>query len=128
MTLDNFHVGPVVCVDFDGTIVDEVRWPEKPAPKPGVQQALQGFRDQGFCIKIYSARNNPRIRNQKERYKQMVQLLSEYKIPYDEIVTHPKPITTFYIDDRAIRFENWEQVIQDVETISSSEVPRDSFG
>ena len=96
------------CVDFDGTIVEEyVEWPAVPKLLPGARAAVQELRDKGWYIIIFSARNNPQMINQKQKYQQMVNLLKEYQIPYDEIWEYPKPIATIFIDDRNTTFKGW---------------------
>jgi hypothetical protein len=43
-----------------------------------------------------------------------VEWLNYYEIPYDE-VTAIKPNADYYIDDKAIRFHNWEQTMQEIQ-------------
>jgi len=122
-------VPKTICVDFDGTIC-EFAYPAIGALKPGVREALRRFKELGYYIIIYSCR--AAIRH-KEKYhpgcehlpglelpsvKVMKQFLDEQQIPYDEIDSGEsgKPVADFYIDDKAVRFEdNWAEVQSFVE-------------
>ncbi|MGE3341533.1 MAG: hypothetical protein AB7J46_06590 [Candidatus Altimarinota bacterium] len=46
----------------------------------------------------------------------MAQYLDYFQIPYSSIWDQPgKPIADFYIDDRGLHFQNWQQVADEVE-------------
>ena len=103
----------VLAVDFDGTIVN---WSGSitplGSPTDGVVDALKAFKLLGFKILIYSCRNN--ITFSGESYIAMKQYLDDNQIPYDEIDDgkNGKPVATYYIDDRAIRFDNnWLEIL-----------------
>ena len=101
-----------ICIDFDGTIIEEVKFPEVGKLKPGALEAIKALKAKGYRILIFSARNNPDIWNQEARFNQMVELLEQYQIPYDEIILTPKPRYLFLIDDRAIRFSTWNEALE----------------
>jgi len=117
---------PIICVDFDGTVVDH-EYPGIGALKPGVREALESFRHLGYKIIISSCRTcmwYPEVFNiygdhlpvarDRRVVKEMVAFLDANQIPYDEIDdgTKGKPVADFYIDDKAIRFEdNWPEIV-----------------
>jgi haloacid dehalogenase-like hydrolase len=99
-----------IVVDFDGTIVEH-EFPEIGSLKTGVIEALSAFRREGHEIVISSGRNS--ISMNKKFQKEMIEFLDEKKVPYDFIDDGKsgKIIADFYIDDRAIRFENnWKEI------------------
>src|SRR5260370_30416046 len=117
-------VPKLVCVDFDGTIVD-FKFPSIGAPKPGVREALTRFRELGYWIVISSCRNARRFPEifqvgnedqpvvERKSYKDMVKFLDDNQIPYDEIDDGSlgKPLAAFYIDDKGIEFRNnWPEI------------------
>jgi hypothetical protein len=84
---------------YDGTIYD--------GPTQGVVEALTTLIKK-YYIYIYSQRSFvPEGKRAIEEY------LKEYAIPFDEIYAG-KPAAKFYIDDRAIRFKNWDQTLSDL--------------
>lgn len=110
----------IVCVDFDGTIVDN-RYPAIGELKTGVREALTRLKELGFYIIIYSCRT---CRWMPQKYPpevsercaaEMKTFLDEQQIPYDEIDDGKKgkPFADYYIDDRAVRFEdNWSEIAE----------------
>jgi hypothetical protein len=40
--------------------------------------------------------------------------LDENQIPYDQVILG-KPIGDYWIDDRAIRFSSWDQILKEIE-------------
>lgn len=107
-----------VAVDLDGTLLDfDNGWAGHKTfgnLKEGAKEALEHFRTKGFKIMIYTTRNEVDL---------VKKLLDKYGLAYDwinENPTHPpcgsnKLIADFYIDDRAIHFTNWKDVIKEVE-------------
>ncbi len=108
---DKLPKKPPISIDFDGvvhayskgfhdgSIYDE--------PIPGAQKAMRELRKKHHLY-IYSSRGKT-----KAGCAAMEEYLKRWKIPFDEVVSH-KPPARFYIDDRAIRFETWRQVLRDV--------------
>ncbi len=101
----------VVAVDFDGVIVDYKEWSGHNSfgkVKEGAREVLQEFRRRGWVIVVWTTRYN------KEGIRKY---LEENGIPFDYINENPlgPPDTSrkihadVYIDDKAIRFESWEQ-------------------
>jgi hypothetical protein len=107
-------IKPLLCIDFDDTICHENVYPGEGSLIPGALEAITQLREK-FEIAIYSARNNPEIRDQPERMKQMVLMLDKYKIPYDKIILDYKPLAIRFVDDRAIKFDNnWESIVKEL--------------
>jgi len=97
-----------IFVDLDGTICTEERTFERPLAKPipGARENLQKLVDQGHTIVVYSARSWSELRVTE-------QWLKDHEIPFHSIHLG-KPIADYWIDDRAIPFKNWEQVMADL--------------
>lgn len=113
-----------ICVDFDGTICED-KFPGIGEMKEGVRETLAVLRDLGFYIIIWSCRTcrwdydvyggNPSFPTMaRGRVQDMVGWLASHAIPYDEIDdgSKGKPGASYYIDDKAIRFENnWPEIV-----------------
>lgn len=88
---------------------------------PDAKLALELLKSNGWKIIIHTCRLNPNTEMNKEytipELREKVRAMLEKEgIPYDEIFAGKgKPLADFYIDDRAIRFENWIQVIDELE-------------
>lgn len=109
-----------IAIDFDNTISAGV-FPACGPLKPGAREALSIFKMLGYDIIIWSCRtchwdydvyggdrNQPTL--ERERVRDMIAFLDENDIPYDEVDdgSKGKPGADYYIDDKAIRFEdNW---------------------
>lgn len=108
---------PTIVIDFDGTICEWGKYPEPGPPTPGVKEALQKLKDQGYDIVILSARTSDEVNKfpiDKEMEKRrMVEYLDEHEIPYDHVSKgEGKPPAQFYIDDRGIEFNgDWTEVL-----------------
>lgn len=112
-----------IAVDFDNTLCDGV-FPEIGKVKPGAKEALAIFRTLGYRVIIWSCRTchwdydvfggNPEQPTlERSRVKEMIEWLDANGIEYDEVDdgSRGKPGADFYIDDRAIRFEdNWNDI------------------
>ena len=114
-----------VAIDLDGTILDFDwdSWVSKQMnyfgqPKRGAIRALKLLQQRGFKIIIYTCRTNTRVNPQYtlgELWMMVEKILEQHKIPFDEVwVETGKPIADYYIDDRAIKFESWEQVMEEI--------------
>jgi hypothetical protein len=103
----------VVCVDIDGVLADTegsqrvplggpARYDSAP-PVKGAAAALRWLKAQGYRIHLYTGRHLDHLRVTQD-------WLARHGMEYDHLVMG-KPPATYYIDDRAIRFESWEQVM-----------------
>ncbi len=89
---------PRICCDFDGTIT-----PDGKTIFPGCIEVLTELR-KTYSIAIFSARPTDAER------VQMVKILDQFGVPYDEIMPI-KPEAMFYLDDKGRRFEGWDKVL-----------------
>ena len=111
-----------IAIDLDGTILDFDwdSWVEKRMtyfgnPKRGAIEALTLLKKLGYKIIIHTCRTNTRVNPQYtlgQLWMIVERLLDYHKIPFDEVwVETGKPIADYYIDDRAIEFDNWERIM-----------------
>lgn len=84
---------------FDGTLYD--------GPMPGAAEALQRLQAAGWKLVISTCREGVDV----------IRLWVQENLGVDVEVTNAKPIASAYIDDRAIRFESWDQVLADLERL-----------
>ncbi|MGD8450490.1 MAG: hypothetical protein PVJ57_01615 [Phycisphaerae bacterium] len=94
-----------IMVDLDGVICTEERTFERPLAEPiaGAREALQKLRDAGHTVVVYTARNWP-------EYRVTRKWLDDHGFAYDGLHMG-KPVADVWIDDRAIRFTNWTEVL-----------------
>lgn len=108
----------VIAVDFDGVIAKwDGIWRGGLIGEviPGTREALQTLKNLGFKIVIYTTRLNLQWGSEVEhRFKEILAWLYANRIPYDEIAISGKPLADYYIDDRAIPFESWDQVLREI--------------
>lgn len=97
-----------VIIDLDGTICSEEKQFSRALAKikDGAKESLEKLRDKGYKIIIYSART-------WAEYEMTENWLKENNVPYDQIILG-KPQGDYWIDDRAIRFRSWDQVINEI--------------
>lgn len=114
---------PTLGVDFDGTLC-EFAYPGIGAPKEGAKQALEIARAIGYRIVIWTCRTchynydifggDPAQHTlDRDKVKEMTDWLKVNDIPYDEIDdgSRGKLHADFYIDDKAIAFQNnWSAI------------------
>lgn len=113
-----------ICVDFDGVIADYSQgWQGAETfgePLPQVSAVMLALKQAGWKIIIFTTRQEtPALRG----------YLGFNDIPYDEINKNSdqpensndgKPIADVYLDDRAIRFTDWEQALVDIDIFTKS--------
>lgn len=91
-------------VDLDGVICEERPTFERALakPLPAAVIAMCNFHKLGYTIIIYTGRG-------WAEYNMTRDWLNRNCIPFDQLIMG-KPIGDYWIDDRAIEFESWEQV------------------
>lgn len=91
-------------IDLDGTICSEEKQFSRALakPLPGSANFLQKLKQQGHTVIIYSART-------WAEYEVTIEWLNSNFIPFDQLILG-KPIGDYWIDDRAIKFESWEEI------------------
>lgn len=94
-----------IMIDLDGTICTEERTFDRPLARllDGALDALRRLKAEGHTLIIYTARGWAEYRVTKA-------WLDDNGVPYDGIHMG-KPIADVWIDDRAIRFTNWTDVL-----------------
>jgi hypothetical protein len=111
-------------VDFDDTLCDGA-YPAIGKVKPGAKEALSLFRKLGYRVIIWSCRcchwdyniyggDPEQPVPERKHVIEMVTWLDANGIEYDEVDdgSKGKPSVDFYIDDKAIRFENnWDEIM-----------------
>ena len=94
-----------VALDFDG-VIHNYKEP-KPGrkmgpPIPGTKDALELLKSAGYTIIIHSCNRAQAIKD----------FMSYYQLPYDSIWEgQGKPVADAYLDDKAIKFVHWDQVL-----------------
>jgi hypothetical protein len=94
-----------IAVDFDGTIckrngIPTSEWNSYELPIEGALNAIKSFQSLGHEVWIFTS--NPSLELVKD-------WLKVHKFPSLEVTNIKKP-ATIYIDDRAIRFTNWQDI------------------
>lgn len=101
-----------LAIDFDGTIADS-KYPDTGTPKPGVKEALTKLQEK-YLIVVYSCRTNRNLTNDPHHAKAIIEkFMKKHKIPYDYVDdgSEGKIVAEYYIDDRAVRFnDNWPEI------------------
>jgi hypothetical protein len=109
----------LIAVDFDATLFP---WGDvhgdKP-PLPGAIRFMKGLKKAGWTIVIFTSRMSPSwwkaegwepVMAERVMRASVESRLEEHGIPYDYITAEKVPCE-YYIDDRAIVFEdNWDEI------------------
>ncbi|RLC78271.1 MAG: hypothetical protein DRI61_10135 [Chloroflexi bacterium] len=96
----------------DGTIYDE--------PVDGAVDAIK-FLSKSYRVVIFTCKANPSrpLINGKTGHELIVEWLTKYGIiNFVSSITHEKPGAFLYIDDKAIRFTDWNDMINYIDTNS----------
>ena len=110
-----------IVIDLDGTICTLRQKHETYADvlvKPGAAELIKKLRKEGNYIIIQTARNMATCeanlgKVMKNVGKVTLEWLDKHNIEYDEIY-FGKPNGDLYIDDRALRFENWDSLSEEI--------------
>ena len=95
----------------DGTIYDD--------PVEGTKKALSMLARKHRLI-IYTCKSKPDrpLTNRKSGKELIHQWLCKHNLnQYISDVTHEKPRAKYYIDDNAIRFKNWKQAFNEIDSV-----------
>jgi uncharacterized HAD superfamily protein len=95
-----------IIVDLDGTICTEEKTYSRSLAKPldDAVNSINALYDAGHTIIIYSART-------WMEYEMTVAWLKQHNIKYHQLIMG-KPIGDVWIDDRAIHFTSWKEVME----------------
>lgn len=93
-----------IVIDLDGTLCEERQTFERTfaTAKPGAAEFTRNMRNAGHTIIIYTARSWAESAITE-------QWLANHGIVYDFLILG-KPIYDVWIDDRAIKFEDWSKI------------------
>ncbi len=95
-------------IDLDGTICSEEKQFSRALATPLANsvKTVNALKDEGHTIIIYSART-------WAEYEMTEAWLKENGFKYDQLILG-KPQGDYWIDDRAIKFVDWQQVEKDI--------------
>ncbi|KKL55431.1 hypothetical protein LCGC14_2255460 [marine sediment metagenome] len=115
MSIDSLS-GKTISIDFDGVIHAYRRgWHDGTiydVPIYWAKEAIKGLRDAGFKIAVHTAREDLfAVRDWLKKYDIEVELVSNRKQP-----------SLVYIDDRGLRFTDWDNTLGQLATIIGKEV------
>jgi hypothetical protein len=98
--------GKTIMVDLDGVLCTEEAFFDRPLARPmaGARDALKKLRAAGHTIVVYTARGWGEYRVTKG-------WLDEHGFVYDGLHMG-KPVADVWIDDRALPFANWQDVLK----------------
>ena len=76
----------------------------------GAFETLQSLSDEGYQIAIYGCRaNNQQQLDLMQNWIEEKRLEGNFTFPY-QIAVGGKPMALAYIDDKGIRFTNWQDI------------------
>ena len=118
------NIANVLCIDFDGVIhnhnlgfYDGTIYGD---PIEGSLKALKQL-SKKYRLIIYTCKANPDrpLINGKTGEELIWDWLDKYGVKENVTsVTYTKPNAVAYIDDKAVRFMDWEQTLQDLNSLS----------
>lgn len=77
-------------------------------PVTGAFEALWKLKNQGAIIVVHSV-----WAADDQRREAIANWMNYFKLPYD-FITNRKPDCDYYIDNKALKFESWAQVLAEV--------------
>jgi len=101
---------PWICVDLDGTLMEDGFYPGYGPPMPGAANAMKMFHDQGIGIMVFTARMatvgvDGTYQNTNKINREILSWAKRHKVWIDFVYPIPKPTFTLaFFDDRAVRF------------------------
>jgi len=109
-----------IAVDFDGVIHDFKGWGDGTCygdPLPGSLEALKKLSEQ-YNVIIFTAKARPDrpLVNGMTGMELVKEWLEKHDvIKYIDYITYEKPRAKYYIDDKAIKYDNnWGEILQEV--------------
>lgn len=109
----------VALVDFDGTLYPFGHMFDFPDPLPGAVEAMKSLNEAGYKIIIFTSRLSRRwldtVDQTAAQHRQYIeQICARDGIKIAEITAEKVP-AEFYIDDKAINYNNnWEEIIDKI--------------
>lgn len=99
-----------IAIDFDGVIHDyknPLPGRRMGGPLEGCEAALLVLRELGYEIVVFS------VWGDEKGQKTIADFMDYYQLPCDRI-TNIKPRAAFYLDDKAIKFNNWAEALKEI--------------
>jgi len=95
-------------IDIDGTICEEKRQFSRSLakPLPDAINSLKLLKKKGCILILYSART-------RAEYEMTFNWLKTNDVPFDQLILG-KPEGDYWIDDRAIKFTNWKNILEQI--------------
>jgi len=95
-------------IDIDGTICEEKRQFSRSLakPLPDAINSLKLLKKKGCILILYSART-------WAEYEMTFNWLKTNDVPFDQLILG-KPEGDYWIDDRAIKFTNWKNILEQI--------------
>ncbi len=95
-------------IDLDGTICTEEKTYSRSLAKPkkGAVESVNSLYNEGHTVIIYTART-------WMEYEMTVAWLANHGVKYHQLMMG-KPIGDYWIDDRALNFQNWEDTMRQI--------------
>jgi len=114
------HEKTNIAVDFDGVIHEFKGWGDGTCygnPLPGALEALKSLSEQ-YNVIIFTAKARPDrpLVNGMTGMELVIEWLEEHDVmKYIDYVTFEKPRAKYYIDDKAIKYDdNWSEILAEV--------------
>lgn len=98
----------ILAIDFDGVIHDyknPIEHRRMGGVIEGAIEAIKHFKIQGCVVIIFCV-----WAKDEKSIKTIADWCTYWQVPYDDI-TNIKPQADYYIDDKAIRFTSWQEVL-----------------
>lgn len=99
-----------IALDFDGVLHAYTGWNEGKLGLP-VEGAVKGYYrllEEGYNLVVFTCRDDlEAIRKWMHFHFDFEKYIGHF---YEPAITNIKPIAIAYIDDRAIRFTNWDDI------------------
>lgn len=116
----NEQLNNTLCIDFDGVIHDHnLGFHDGTIYGDPIKGSLESLKklSNKYKIIIFTCKANPNrpLIDGKTGAELVWEWLEKYNVSqYVSKVTAIKPVASAYIDDKAIKFENWEQCMREV--------------
>lgn len=104
-----------IAIDFDGVIHDyknPVPGRRMGAPIAGAKEALIALKDEFHEVIVFT------VWGDEKGQKTITDFMNYYELPFDSI-TNIKPRVDLYIDDKGLRFTNWEETMGAIQILNS---------
>lgn len=100
----------VIALDFDNVLHNYTGWNNGKLNTPieGAVEAWYKLYEAGYTLVIFTCRDDlENVRAWMHRHFDFERHIGHF---YEPVITNKKPLAIAYIDDRAIRFTNWDDI------------------